>query len=81
MTEEQLEEFKNSGILPMEVYDDTDKSEPTTEITICDSISGGAQEIDNMPRTISLVRLKLINGEWKEFRAEYIMRMTDIPRL
>lgn len=81
MTEEQLEEFKNSGILPMEVYDNFDENKPTVEITICDGISGGAEEINHMPRKISLSRLKLINGEWKEFRAEYIMRMTDIPRL
>lgn len=73
MEKSHLNDFKKSGILPLEVYDQSKESLPTTEVTICDSMSGGAQEVNNMPRLISLIRLKLINGEWKEFRANYVI--------
>ncbi len=61
-------EFKRSCILPMVVVDDQGE---ICEITICDSISGGANEINNMPRNISLQRKKLVNGVWKTYNALY----------
>lgn len=48
-------------------------NEVVTEVTLCDSISGGADEIFNMPRRLSLVRYKYIDGSLHEFRAEYTL--------
>jgi hypothetical protein len=79
MLKSQLDDFKKSGILPLEVYDQSKESLPTTEITICDGMSGGAGEIDNMPRVIRLTRLKLIDGKWKEFHGTY--ELLPKPRL
>jgi hypothetical protein len=74
MKKSELNDFKKSGLLPMEVYDDKDPKKPTVELTICDSISGGAQETWNMPNQLSLKKLKLVNGKWKEFDAVYALR-------
>lgn len=48
-------------------------NEVVTEVTLCDSISGGADEIFNMPRRLSLVRYKYIDGTLHEFRGEYTL--------
>ena len=58
------------SILPLKIYDRTNE---TTEVTFCEMISGGADEVDNMPRTLSLTRLKMIDGELHTFTAEYII--------
>ena len=60
--------FKNSGLLPLVVGDENNK---ISEITICDSISGGANEINHMPKTLTLKRRKFLNGVWQEFDALY----------
>jgi hypothetical protein len=48
-----------------------DDDNKIVEITICDSISGGANEIDNMPKNLTLRKRKYINGKWQEFEALY----------
>jgi len=60
--------FKNSGLLPLVVGDENNK---ISEITICDSISGGVNEINHMPKTFTLKRRKIVNGVWQEFSALY----------
>jgi hypothetical protein len=68
MNKTEKEEFAKSSILPLWIVDDFGNR---IEITICDSISGGANEIDNMPRNLTLKRKKIINGVWHTFYALY----------
>ena len=65
-----IDEIANSAsILPMKVATNYE----TVEATFCESISGGADEVDNMPRRLSLTRLKMIDGKLHTFTAEYII--------
>lgn len=65
-----LEYFVESGILPQRISPTGADDEPLSEAIICDSISGSAQYVDNMPRRLSLVR-RLADGT--EFRADYVV--------
>lgn len=60
-----LQEDKNQSLIPMFVDDG--------EVTVCDSISGGANEVGGMPRELSLLRTKP-NGT--EVRQQYIQHNT-----
>ncbi len=68
MNKTEKEKFANSGLLPLISFDDYGNR---VSITICDSMSGGANEINNMPRNITLKRKKLVNGVWKTYNALY----------
>jgi len=48
-------------------------NEIVTDVILCDSISGGADEMFNMPRKLSLVRYKYIDGILHEFRGTYTL--------
>lgn len=62
---------KAGSILPRIVV--LGNNEVVTEVTLCDSISGGADEMFNMPRRLSLVRYKYIDGILHEFRGTYTL--------
>lgn len=64
-----LRGFADSGVLPQRVSKMGIPHEVIDEAIICDSISGGADYENDMPRTVSLVR-KLKDGT--EYRARYI---------
>lgn len=74
MNEHALDFFKKSGILPLEVYDEEQASNPICEVTIVDSISGGVDETNNMPNKVSLSRMRLIDGKWIQFDATYTLK-------
>jgi len=59
-------EARNNSILPQLIYDY--KLEKTTEVIVCDSISGGKRYKNNMPKELSLIRTLDDNTE---YRAEY----------
>ena len=60
MTQEQID----SSLLPQV----TEQDGQTVAVTVCDSMSGGANEIDGMPRRLSLIRWR----EGVEMRAVYV---------
>lgn len=64
----------DSTLLPLKVINDNNE---TVEVTFCEHISGGANEIHNMPKTLSLTRLKMIDGELHSFTAQYTIFTTD----
>lgn len=64
-----LEGFAKSGLLPQIVTEHGLDGEPIQEVIICDSISGGADYVDHVPRRLSLV-LRFASGT--EHRAEYL---------
>jgi hypothetical protein len=47
------------GVLPMVISDTGASDEPERERIICASISGGADYVNNMPRTLTLERIEL----------------------
>jgi hypothetical protein len=61
--------FAASSLLPMRISGDNPSV--TVEAIICDSISGGAAEKNNMPRELGLVS-RLDDGT--EHRARYVQR-------
>ena len=63
--------FSESGVLPGAYADEQPGyAQPIIEeAIICDSISGGAQYVNDMPRELSLIR-KLRDGT--EYRAKYV---------
>lgn len=63
-----------TGILPLIVTETGADDEPIIETIICDSMSGGANYINNMPSTLSLIRT-LADGT--EHRAEYVHKPTE----
>lgn len=65
-----LESFAMTGVLPSLASETGALDEPLHEAMICDSISGGAQYENNMPKRLSLIRL-LADG--REYRAEYVL--------
>ena len=40
-------------------------------VTFCESMSGGQDEVNNMPRTLTLTKLEIINGELHKFTEKY----------
>ena len=65
-----LEQFFFTGLLPMKISPTGRKIEPLSEVIICDSMSGGANYKNNMPKELSLIR-HLADG------TEYRMRYTQ----
>ena len=63
-----LEDFAKSGVLPLRVSATGAEGEPLLEVTICDSISGGANEFRGMPYQLTLVRR---NCDGNEIRQRY----------
>lgn len=61
-----LKQRAKQGVLPLLV---TDGHERLVEVTICDSISGGAGELNHMPTGLSLLRM-LEDGT--EYRQRYV---------
>jgi hypothetical protein len=71
MKKDKLIEFEEkTSVLPMLVSETGDPDKPLSEIIVCSGISGGADYIYEMPRTLTLKR-KLANG--KEYKADYII--------
>lgn len=66
---ENLSEFAKSGVIPQQISETGAEDEPLTEALICDTISGGARYINNMPEELTLLR-RLSDGS--EYRATYI---------
>ena len=65
------------SVLPRIMSKTGSDDEPITEIIICDSVSGGAQYENNMPKRLSLFR-KLMDGT--EYFAEYVQtRRVEMP--
>ena len=52
----EMEQFAESGILPQRVSETGDPEEPLSEVIICSAISGGADYVASMPRTVTLQR-------------------------
>ena len=60
------------SLIPMVIQDEN--TEEITEVLFCESVSGGANELDNMPRELSLTKLKIIDGELHTFSSKYIIK-------
>ena len=60
---------KKGSLIPMIIEDE--KQGKITEVLFCESISGGADEVDNMPKSLTLTKLKIIDGKLNSFTAEY----------
>lgn len=60
--------FKGGSVLPYVVVDNDNKK--ILEVIICDSISGGANMKENMPKRLSLIR-RCENGN--EYRGTYYL--------
>ena len=59
------QEQRDASMLPSV----TEKGGLTQTITVCDMMSGGADEIDGMPRRLSLIRWTV---DGSELRADYV---------
>ncbi len=68
--EGSLEHFAESSVLPQKISPTGAKREPLTEVLICDSISGGADSPNGMPRSLTLVR-RTNDPDCPEQRMEY----------
>ncbi len=66
--EVDLKHVKGIGVLPMELYDQVQGAKKITEIITCTGISGGKDFVNDMPRTLTLLRL-LADG--KAYNANY----------
>ena len=60
---------EKGSLIPMVIEDE--KQGKIVEVLFCESISGGANEIDNMPKSLTLTKLKMIDGKLHSFMAEY----------
>lgn len=60
---------EKGSLIPMVIEDE--KQCKITEVLFCESISGGSDEIDNMPKSLTLTKLKMIDGKLHSFMAEY----------
>ena len=69
---------EGGSLIPM-VISDENTDEPV-EVLFCESISGGQDEIDNMPRCLSLTKLIMIDGSLHTFSANYIYN-TDLENI
>lgn len=52
----RLDDFAETGALPQRVNATGNPNDPTRQVTICSSISGGTDEVNGMPRGLTLVR-------------------------
>lgn len=60
----------NATIIPLRVVDENNE---TCEIIFAESMSGGADEVENMPKSLTLTKLKMIDDELHTFTANYIL--------
>lgn len=56
------------GLLPQILSDNEDE---VVEILYCDMISGGKEDINNLPKNISLTKVENIDGELHEYVGLY----------
>jgi len=63
-----LEKTAKGSIIPLRVSETGADGEPLSEVIVCDSISGGGEQRGDMPRRLSLRRLK---ADGTEIRASY----------
>jgi len=68
------QDLKNRSILPLRVTETGGPDEPILEATICDSMSGGAQEKNGMPKELTLVRIK---ADGTEIRMRYVQAQEE----
>lgn len=54
--EYEMEKFAESGLLPARISETGDPDEPLSEVIICSTMSGGADYVASMPRTLQLQR-------------------------
>lgn len=64
---------KKGSLIPFIVCDNYDENK-VVEVLFCETISGGRDELNNMPRELSLIKLKLIDGELHRFTANYLIK-------
>lgn len=67
------------GVLPMIVSETGACDEPETERIICASISGGADYINNMPRTLTLERINSEGSTYQKYIQDPIRALADHP--
>lgn len=60
---------QKGSLIPHIVEDES--SNQVVSVTFCESISGGQDQVGNMPRTLTLTKLEMIDGELHTFTAEY----------
>ena len=60
---------QKGGLMPLIVEDE--RIGQVVSVTFCESISGGQDKVNNMPRTLTLTKLEMIDGELHRFTAEY----------
>ena len=60
---------EKGSLIPMVIKDE--QQGKITEVLFCESVSGGADELHDMPRQLSLTKLKMIDGELHTFTANY----------
>jgi type IV secretory pathway TrbF-like protein len=60
---------QKGGLMPLIVEDE--RIGQVVSVTFCESISGGQDQVNNMPRTLTLTKLEMIDGELHRFTAEY----------
>lgn len=61
--------FKGS-LIPQAI---NDENKEVVEVLFCETISGGADQVNNMPRTLILTKLKMIDGELFSTKASYVI--------
>jgi len=65
-------EIGEKGSLIPQVVEDESKGK-IVEVLFCESISGGADESNNMPNRLSLTKIKIIDGEMHSYKSEYVL--------
>ena len=67
---------EKGSLIPLVIEDETIGK--IVEVLFCESISGGANQTNEMPNELSLTKLKMINGELHRFNARY--KIIDINK-
>jgi len=65
---------EKGSLIPMVVED---KYGIVREVLFCESVSGGQDESNHMPRRLSLTKLKIIDGQLHKFTANYFIEESD----
>jgi hypothetical protein len=60
---------QKGGLIPHIVEDE--RIGQVVSVTFCENISGGQDQVNNMPKTLTLTKLEMIDGELHRFTAEY----------
>ncbi len=63
------------SVLPQLVSEDGTGATPVTEVTVVTAMSGGADEVDGMPRTLTLLRKRQDRSD--EYRRRYVQDPSD----